>query len=128
MPFIEFNPNPSHKRNGDCVVRAICKAMDCGWDNAFISLCVASLREHDMPSANVVWGKLLQSNGFERHAIPNVCPNCITVKGFAEGRPEGLFVLACDNNHVVTVEDGDYYDTWDSGDSEVMYYFSKSED
>ena len=40
--------------------------------------------------------------------------------------PEGKYLLAT-GTHVVTVIDGDYYDTWDSGDEIPIYYFTKEE-
>lgn len=128
MAFVFYNPNPLHKRVGDCSVRAICKALDQEWDTAFLSMTVIAMKVYDMPSANYVWGLLLQQNGFNRLVIPSICPECLTVKAFAEEHPKGIYVLACENDHVVTVIDGDYYDTWDSGDDVVMYFYEKQEE
>jgi hypothetical protein len=58
--------------------------------------------------------------------ISSICPLCVSVSQFAEEHPTGRYVLAC-QNHVVSVIDGDYYDSWDSGDEIVIYYFSKEE-
>ena len=82
---------------------------------------------NDMPSANYVWSSYLQSKGFERTVIPNTCPSCYTVKDFCIDYPKGLYMLAI-GNHVVAVEDGNYYDTWDSGDEIPMFYWQKKED
>ena len=40
--------------------------------------------------------------------------------------PHGTYVLAT-NNHVVAVVDGNYYDTWDSGDETPIYVWRKEE-
>ena len=128
MAHIFFNPNPQHKRVGDCSVRAMCKALDMDWDTAFLSMMVIAMKVYDMPSANYVWGLLLQQNGFGRMVIPSVCPECITVREFAEKHMNGIYVLACENDHVVTVCDGNYFDTWDSGDDVILYYYQKQED
>ena len=75
---------------------------------------------------NHVWGDLLTLNGYRRYFVPNMCPNCYTVKDFCEEHPKGKYLLKLDDfiaGHVVTVVDGDYYDSWDSGDEVVDYYY-----
>lgn len=124
MPFIFYNPNPKNQRVGDCAVRAISKAIGQDWADSFIGLASEALILKDMPSANIVWGTYLRKYGFEEKAISAICPNCVTVAEFARENPKGRFVLAT-ANHVVTVIDGNYYDTWDSGDEIVIYYYKK---
>jgi len=126
MPFVFYNPNPKNQRVGDCAVRAISKAIGMDWSDAFIGLSAEGLALRDMPSANYVWGMYLEKYGFEEHMISSICPECITVKKFAEDHPKGRYVLAC-QNHVVAVVDGNYYDTWDSGGEIVLYFFKKEE-
>jgi len=123
--YIGYNTNPSGKRVGDCAVRAISKALNLTWEDAYLSLVTEGLRFHDMPSSNYVWGMLLHRYGFEQHLMPS-CPFCKTVSEFTEDHPEGIYVLATDN-HVVTAIDGDYFDSWDSGDEIVNYYWSKED-
>lgn len=124
MAYIYYNPNPNGNRVGDCVVRAISKAMDCSWETAYISLCAEGMDLRDMPSANYVWGTYLLKNGFTHHLISCDCPMCISVYQFADNFPEGTYVLATDK-HVVTVIDRDYFDSWDSGNEIVLSYFYK---
>ena len=122
--YIGYNPNPSGNRVGDCSVRAICKAVGLIWEDAYLGLVTEGYKLHDMPSANYVWGRFLRKNGFNKYMIANRCPDCITVEQFTKENPKGTFVLATDQ-HVVTVVDGDYYDSWDSGDEVVNYYWKK---
>lgn len=124
MPFSFFNPNPKNQRVGDCAVRAISKATGQSWKDAYIGLCSEGLVFKDMPSSNYVWGNYLRKFGFEEKSIPNICPACVTVSRFAEDHPEGRYVLAT-QNHVVAVINGEYYDTWDSGDEIVLYFYKK---
>lgn len=79
----------------------------------------------DMPSSNSVWGAYLRSKGYKRYGIPNTCPDCYTVSEFASDNPFGKFLLAT-GTHVVAVQDGDYYDAWDSGKEIPAYYWKKS--
>lgn len=124
MPYVFFNPNPDNRRVGDCAVRAVCKALGKDWEDAYIGLCTEGFSSNDMPSANNVWGKYLIRYGFEEKPIQCICPNCVTVSKFAEDHPKGRYVLAC-QDHVVAVDSGNYFDTWDSGDLPVLYYYEK---
>lgn len=122
--WIEFNNNPSGKRVGDCAVRAVGKVLGQDWQDAYIGLCSEGLVFKDMPSANYVWGMYLKRYGFEEHMISSICPQCVTVAQFAKDHPKGRYVLAT-QNHVIGVVDGDYYDTWDSGEETVLYFYKK---
>ena len=124
MPYVFFNNNPKNLRVGDCAVRAVSKAINQSWQDAYIGLCAEGLAYKDMPSANYVWGMYLKKYGFEERMISSICPNCVTVSQFAKDHSKGRYVLAC-QNHVVTVIDGDYFDTWDSGNEIVLYYYKK---
>lgn len=124
--FIKYNPNPTASRVGDCTIRAVSKAMNQSWEDSYIDLCLYGLLLGDLPSANSVWGKYLRENGFKRHIIPDTCPSCYTVNDFCEDHKKGVYLLAL-NGHVVTVCDGDFYDTWNSGDEIPVYYWTKEE-
>ena len=43
---------------------------------------------------------------------------------FAAEHPDGTYILAL-ATHVVCVRDGDWLDTWDSGDETPLYYWEK---
>lgn len=127
MAFIEFNNNPVGRRVGDCAVRAVSKALNMGWEAAYIALAMNGLSMGDMPSADSVWGATLRQNGFYRTAIPNICPDCYTARDFCEEHPEGIFVLGF-GGHVATVENGDLYDSWDSSNEIPQFYWHKKEE
>jgi len=127
MAFIEFNNNPVGRRVGDCAVRAVSKALNMGWEAAYIALAMNGLSMGDMPSADSVWGATLRQNGFYRTAIPNICPDCYTARDFCEEHPEGVYVLGF-GGHVATVENGDLYDSWDSSNEIPQFYWHKKEE
>ena len=122
--YKNFNINPIHKRADDCTVRAIATALNERWEDVYTDLCLEGLRFYDMPSSNIVWGSYLKQKGFTRHIIPDAFPQCYTVEQFAEDHPQGIYILAI-SGHVVCVKNGDYYDTFDSGQRCPVYYWVK---
>ncbi len=124
--FVFINPNPKSKLTGDCTIRAISLANNISWDAAYLGLCAEGYELKDMPSNNGVWGQYLREHGWKRHALPDICPECYTVAEFAADKNVGTYVIAC-ASHVVCVKDGDWLDSWDSGDETAIYYFDREE-
>ena len=122
----EYSNNPVGRRVGDCAVRAVSRALNMGWEAAYIALAMNGLSMGDMPSADSVWGATLRQHGFYRTAIPNSCPDCYTARDFCEEHPEGVYVLGF-GGHVATVENGDIYDSWDSSNEIPLFYWHKEE-
>lgn len=124
--WVKYNPNPTGRSVGDCAVRAIAKALDTDWEQAYALIVINGFAMGDMPSGDSVWGSVLREHGFYRSAIPNTCPNCYTIEDFCRDNPKGVFVLGT-GNHVVTVVDGDYFDIWDSGREIPVYAWYRKE-
>jgi hypothetical protein len=124
--FKYFNPNPMNKRVGDCVIRAISKALDWEWNDTYTALCLQGYVMSDLPSSNQIWGAFLRKQGFIRQVIPNECPDCYTVEDFCKDHPTGIYVLGT-GSHAVAVVDGFYYDAWESGREQPIYYYEKGE-
>ena len=124
--FVYFNPNPQRNIVGDCVIRAISKLVNKSWDDTFIEICIQGLSMKDMPSSNSVWGEYLIKNDFVRKTLPNTCPDCYSIRDFCEDFPYGKYLVAT-GTHVVAVENGNYFDTWDSGNEIPIYYFYKED-
>lgn len=126
MRWQSYNANPNGKRVGDCTVRAISAVLNQPWEQTYIDLCLQGYIMGDMPSANAVWGAYLRSKGFRRGTFTDICPDCYTVMDFCTEHPHGRYVLAI-SGHVVAVINGDYYDTWDSGEELPVYYWKLEE-
>ena len=122
--FKEFNNNPRNLKVGDCTIRAISLLTNKTWDETYMGLMTTGFELKDMPSSNRVWGRYLTINGYRRFIIPDTCPDCFTVSDFCRDNPYGTFLLAT-GTHTVTVIDGDYYDTWDSGDEIPIHFWKK---
>lgn len=119
--WIRCNPNPARKEVPDCVVRAIAIALHKRWIEVYDDLCALGRREYNMPSADLVWGKYLAQKGFQPFMLPEHCPRCTTIRIFCEMYPRGTYIIGT-GSHAVAIINGDYYDSWDSGD-EIPSFF-----
>lgn len=122
--FIRWNKNPTGRFVGDCAVRAVSLALGTSWEDSYWMLAENGFLMGDMPSSDSVWGAALRERGFRREAIKNTCPDCYTVAEFAKDHPRGTYVLKTDQ-HVTTVIDGDIYDSWNTSDEAVQYYWTR---
>lgn len=122
--FEYFNPNPKNKKVGDCVVRALSKALNQSWKDTLLQLFTYAYYMADMPSSNAVWGSYLKNKGFVRLSLPNSCPDCYTIKDFCIDHPYGTYVVGT-GTHTVCIEDGCYFDSWDSGDETPVFYYRR---
>ena len=122
MEYAHYNPSPFGKNVGDCTVRALSKALDQDWHETYFGLCIEGALRGDMPSANATWGAYLRRNGYQRE----LAPEDVTVAEFADAHPNGSYILAL-SGHVVCVIDDVLYDTWDSGNETVLYFWRKDD-
>lgn len=117
--YIHANPNPYGSYVEDCVIRAIAIATDRSWDDIFVHVCLQAFLMKNMPSVGNVWGRYLRELGFVKEYIPDVCPYCYTIRDFCRDNPIGIYILVT-ASHAIAAIDGDYFDTWDSGDEVPM--------
>lgn len=120
--WIRCNPNPLGKQTSDCVVRAICIALEQSWKRTYRELCDLGEIEAELPNANSVWGLYLKQRGAEQFLLPESCPQCITVRAFCERYREGVYVVGT-GTHAVACIDGNYMDSWDSGSESLSYFW-----
>lgn len=119
--WIRINPNPGNRIVPDCVVRAISIALGLPWLDVYDDICAVGRRVYSMPSSDAVWGRYLFEQGSDPFILPYDCPRCVTVKEFCKIYPLGRYIIGT-GNHAVAVVNGNYYDTWDSG-NEVPSFF-----
>lgn len=125
MGFVYYNKNPLSKNVEDCVIRSVATVLDADWNDVFLGLTIEAYIQKDLINSNVVWGSYLMHLGFNRLIVPNTCPICYTIRDFAQDHPIGRYVVG-DGSHAVAVIDGNYYDTFDSGDRTVIFYYERS--
>lgn len=118
--WVQYNPNPVGRSVGDCSVRAVAKALDTDWETAYAMIAKNGFLMGDMPSSDSVWGAVLRQNGY----IKQVVQDDETADEFCKEHPQGTFVLGF-GGHTATVIDGNLYDSWDSSNEVVQYYWEK---
>ena len=117
------NPHPQGKRVGDCVKRACCLASGINYHDIAIMLnrykketgCSKFNNSDNWKSfvENVLLGK--KDKDDMQHAFYG---RRYTVDDYARYWDEETAILRC-SHHIVCVKDGDYLDTWDSGEKGV---------
>lgn len=120
--WVRTNPNPAKKNAPDCVIRAICIALNLPWMQVHDELCSLSGDDYSVPSDDNVWGHYLYLKGFRPFLLSNHCPRCITVTEFTKYYPNGIYIIGT-GSHAVAVINGDYYDSWDSGNVMPSFFW-----
>ena len=113
--WVRCNPNPIGRETGDCVIRAVAIATDQSWRKTYRDLCLLGEIHGDLPNSNMIWGMYMRERGAKQFLLPETCPECITVRAFCERYPDGVYVIGTGTHAVCTI-DGDWYDSWDSGE------------
>lgn len=119
-----YNPHPSKHRIGDCVIRALTKALNKSWHEVYVDLCLLGYIMGDWGSSNAVWNAYLISQGFTRDIVSTDCPDCYTIEDFCNEHPQGTYVVGT-GSHAVCVENGVLHDSWNSLGEIAIYFYKK---
>ena len=127
--FIYYQPNEKDLKDrfGDCTIRALSKAMNCSWLEAFdaeVPFCSEDQCSNIFDVPIKVRKVMMDRLGFDYTGVPKKARKRPTVESFAKDHKEGTFILNV-AHHEVAVVDGKYYDTWDCGKKSVYGYFTK---
>lgn len=122
-----YQPNKKDLKDdyGDCVIRALTKALGKEWLEVFDELVPISREEQCPYNCKPCYERYILSKGFTYSGISNgKGSKRPTVKEFANSHKNGTYILRV-AHHLVTVVDGKYYDTWDSGSKSLYGYWVK---
>lgn len=118
-----FNNNPLGRSTvGDCSVRAVSKALGISWDEAHDMLADMSKAMGTIMNDNDVISAVLRMHGFYKENLPCTTRDCYTVREFARDNPIGTYVVGT-GSHVVAIIDGNYYDSFQSGDESIICFW-----
>lgn len=119
-----YNPNPLDNHVPDCAIRAVAKALDISWEEAYLKIALNGYYMGNIMSSNDVWGAVLRANGFARKRLTDSCPDCYTINDFLNDHPRGVFVIVT-GSHAVAAIDGTIYDIFDSSSEIPLFYWQK---
>jgi len=123
--YCQPNKKDLKDQYGDCVIRALTKATNKEWVEIFDELVPIAKEKQCMPNSKPCYEAYILNNGFTYQGISNKKgTKRPTVDRFAKDHPKGIYILRV-ANHIVTVVDGIYYDTWDSGHKSLYGYWEK---
>lgn len=124
--FQYYQPNKKDIKDkyGDCVIRALTKALGKEWVEVFDDLTPIA-REMQVPyNCRPCYEKYMTEQGMTYTGVSNKKgTKRPTVDSFAKDHKEGTYVLRA-AHHLVTVKDGVYYDTWDCGNKSLYGWFA----
>ena len=125
-----FNPNPYHvkgqkAKNGDCVIRAICKASGLDWFKVYDMLCARGREVGDFGNNRTVYPSVIEDLGFKPVSVKrDAGKKAMTVERFIDEHPTGVYILRL-AHHLTCVVDGVCYDTWYPQRMTIYKYWTK---
>lgn len=125
----EFNPNPKQKKIGDCTLRAYCAAFNISWEEAFDI--ASEIAKENASMIQYVSDKVLTQHfgctldeNYNKKKVK--AKDRITIAEFATTHPYGVYILSL-RNHLVTLRNGEYWDSWDCGDKKLDAVYNVTE-
>ena len=117
----KYNPNPKSRNIGDCTLRSYCAAFNISWEEAFDI--ASKIAKENSSMIQYVSDKVLTEHfnctvdeKYNKKTVKG--KDRITVNEFTMSHPYGTYILHV-RSHQVTVKDGEYWDSWDSGKKKI---------
>ena len=112
--FVYENVNPKGKVTTDCVVRAICKALEKTYTEVYDGMFKYSLRTGVHINDKKFLQKYLKTFGYDMLKQPKHEDGTkYTVKEFLEKNQNGTYILSINAHHITVAIDGKVHDIWD---------------
>ena len=122
--FKYYNANPQKHKTGDCVVRAICAAMDMEWDNVLTDLYKYSLKHKYFMGSEELYEIYLKDLGFTKHKPPRKTNGKSYTLGEWLKDFDKAAIVTINDDHLTYVNDNHVYDIWDCTDEVVNEYWT----
>ena len=125
MKFKEFNANPFNKKTGDCVIRAICTALNESWQTTYKGMFEIAITKGYAVSCKENYEYYLKQKGYEKQKMPRRNDNTrYTIKEFIDelATSEGIYVISI-ANHLTCIKNRTLYDLWDCSRKSVGNYW-----
>lgn len=136
--FHWYNANPHNKYTDDCVIRAICTAMNKPWETVFTDLFEIGKHYGLMPTDKKCFERYLQKNGWVKRKQPRKDDNtkytgdefCEILQHYdceymIEAYTDETVIANIGGHHIVAIIEGRVWDTWNSTDGCIGNYWTK---
>ena len=125
--FHFYNANPKNRITGDCVIRALCTALEEPYEVIYKELFEFSLKCGYMLNDKKCYDKYLKAKGWVKYKQPRKEDNTkYTGKEFCErAREYENYIAKIGGHHIVAIVHGRVNDIWDSTDGCIGNYWMK---
>lgn len=129
--FHFVNKNPKGRKTSDCVIRALCNAMDKDYFEVYDDLCALGKKMCKMPSDKPVYSKYLELNGWVKHKQPRKDDNCkvyafeMAIALAEDYFPHKVVVANVGTHHLSCLKNGKWEDTWDCAGKALGNYWTR---
>ena len=127
--YIYVNVNPKNKYCGDCVIRAISRALNQSWETTVRELTELGIKKGYVAIDKHIYPKYLESKGFRQMKEPRDWQNKkISIKEFIdmhEGQSLKVIVANAGSHHLTCIKGNKVNDTWDCSKSTMHKYWVK---
>ena len=121
--YEHFNNHPTSKGLGFHTVRTLSKILDISWVYAYTLLQMISEITGYASKGIASLSEILKMNGYHTEFLEE---STKTVSDFCKKNKTGKYVLIFED-YCIPVIDGRYFDLFDSGKEEPLYYWRKSD-
>lgn len=125
--FHYYNANPKNKIGGDCVVRAICTALNQSWEQTVRELTETGIKYGYVLNDKHAYEKYLEAKGWVKHKQPRKADNTkYTGAEFCKkARSYENYIAHIGGHHIVAIIKGKVNDIWDSTEGCIGNYWTK---
>lgn len=125
MEFVKFNANPKGRKTGDCVIRAICTALNESWEDTYKGMLTVALDTGYAISCKDNFSEYLKRKGYEKQKMPKKSSGKkYTVAEFCNELAKDNYTYVINlANHLTLVRNRNIYDLWDCSRKSVLNYW-----
>lgn len=123
--FEYYNANPKGKKTCDCVVRAICTALDQSYEQTVRELTELWLQTGYHISDVKCYGKYLETKGWIKQKQPRKSDNTKYIGKEFVRIFKGTCIANIGGHHTICIKGGKVLDIWDSADGCIGNYWMK---
>ena len=126
--FIYHNQNPKNRITGDCVIRAISKALNLNYNDVLKELCEIQIKTGYSIDENRTIEKFMNQHGWIKMKQERKIDNTkYTGKEFCEqiAKHNKNYVANIGGHHIVAICNKQIYDIWNCSNKTVGIYYVK---